>query len=148
MDRSKVTVSDLAHDESFTSAEAAEVFKTEYDESIELILKMLRETGFTEEEFSDVVDAAAEVMETHVPIPTDMTIEESMPLVEMSDMLVLGLLAHELAQRADAAVAAMHKGDPEGVLLHDGTVDPSIVDEVRSQGFTVIDVPTQGENPS
>lgn len=94
-------ITDLPED--LTPAEARELFGTELDRVIEAMLHTLHQLDYTEDEFNEMLAAMQELMEVTVGQPDhELTVDEAMPFVYMSDLLTLGGLSVEIYKRQDA----------------------------------------------
>jgi len=87
--------------ENISPDEAKQLFKTEFDEPIQQMLSALKHLGYTQEDFALLLDAMKELMEATIDVPRDITVEESMPYVYVSDLLILGALSAEAYKRRD-----------------------------------------------
>ncbi len=91
--------------EDLTPEEAAEIFATEYDDSIHTVRHMLSDfADMSTEDFHKILVDMKAFMEGLVPLPKDLTVAGSSPYVELSDLLTLGKLAHILLQRAQLEI--------------------------------------------
>jgi hypothetical protein len=96
-------------DATFTPSDAAEIFASPYDDAIQQILGALNKLGYTEEEFSELVEKMKDLMMRTMPIPADLTIETSMPFVQASDLMILGALSAEAYARRDLIEDAIER---------------------------------------
>jgi hypothetical protein len=88
-------------DENMSADEAQELFGTEIDPVIRSMLESVKMLGFTDEDFQRLLEAMKELMEACINFPSNMTVEETMPYVYMSDLMTLGGLSVELYNRRD-----------------------------------------------
>lgn len=91
-----------------SSEEASVVFATQYDEAIHSLryaLSMM--DGLDEAANEAMLNKAADILNNVVKVPKDLTVEESQPYVELSDLVYLGLLANELWQGREGFVERM-----------------------------------------
>jgi hypothetical protein len=94
-------VTDLPDD--LTPDQARELFGTELDQVIVAMLNTLHALGYTDDEFNEMLAAMQELMEVTVGQPDhELTVDEAMPFVYLSDLLTLGGLGVELYKRQDA----------------------------------------------
>lgn len=79
---------------------AAVLFATVYDDTIKALMGAL-EVGFQtgDEDLMWAMKRANEILSPLVPVPTQMTLENSGPYVELSDLIITGLMAHRMYQR-------------------------------------------------
>jgi hypothetical protein len=85
-----------------TPQESAAIFATEYDEAIRALLHSLDHyTDFTHEQFHDLLNETKALLLQTMPVPKDISVKDSMPYVEASDLITLGALAFEMYKRQD-----------------------------------------------
>jgi hypothetical protein len=82
--------------------EAAAVFATQYDDAVRALLHSLAEyTDFTDQDFRELMDMTKALLVKTMPVPKSITIKDSQPYVECSDLITLGALAYEMYLRQD-----------------------------------------------
>jgi hypothetical protein len=80
--------------------QAAAIFASPYDEAIRELKRSLVEfTDYSDENFVELLDRNKELLLATMPVPEDLTVSESTPYVEASDLITLGSLAHEMYLR-------------------------------------------------
>lgn len=92
-----IKVSDLKN---ISPDEAAALFATEYDAAIKAILATLGSfTDYSDQDFIRLLDELKALMESVIPVPKGLTVSQSGPYLEVSDLLTLGGLAFETYKR-------------------------------------------------
>lgn len=94
-----VKVDDLVN---ITPNEAAAIFATEYDEAIRALLQSLTQfTDFTKENFNELLNTTKQLLVATMPVPSNLSVQDSQPYVQTSDLITLGALAYEMYLRQD-----------------------------------------------
>ena len=95
MDKSKMTMKEL-REAGVSPEEAGQLFASRYDPTIQSLVGVLRMFGMGDEQYHAYLDEAAERLGAILPegdVPDDLSVEESQPWVEVSDLMVIGVLA-------------------------------------------------------
>lgn len=81
--------------------EAARIFATKYDEPIHGLRHALEHLGYDVSQYDQMLAEVRTMLTDLMPIPRRVTVGQSRPYVEASDLITLGHLAYELFLRQD-----------------------------------------------
>src|SRR5688572_29593658 len=96
-DKKDMTMKELM-EEGVSTEEAAVLFASKYDVAIKSLVEVLLNFGMTPEQYHRYLGECGEVVKRVIPngdLPEGLTVAESGPYVEISDLTILGMLAYQ-----------------------------------------------------